>query len=92
KLGTGLAKSGLRRFARIVDYAEYGGAPLLGLQNIVIVCHGSSSKKALANAVKMAARFAESKANEHLIQKIAVNAEFTQHRKAAANNAEPPQP
>jgi len=84
KLGTGLAKAGLRRFARIVDYAEYGGAPLLGLQNIVIVCHGSSSKKALGNAVKMAARFSLSKANEHLIQKIAANAEFTRHRKAQA--------
>jgi len=84
KLGTGLAKAGLRRFARIVDYAEYGGAPLLGLQNIVIVCHGSSSKKALGNAVKMAARFSLSKDNEHLIQKIAANAEFTRHRKAQA--------
>ena len=40
KLGSLLAKSAFRRFAKVVDYAEYGGAPLLGLQNISIVCHG----------------------------------------------------
>ena len=43
KLGSLLAKSAFRRFAKVVDYAEYGGAPLLGLQNISIVCHGRSN-------------------------------------------------
>ena len=47
KLGSLLAKSAFRRFAKVVDYAEYGGAPLLGLQNISIVCHGRSNAKEL---------------------------------------------
>jgi len=66
KLGTFLAKGRLRRFARFVDYAEYGGAPLLGLDGIVIVCHGASNPKAISSAVKMAGRFVESGANEHI--------------------------
>ena len=49
KLGSLLAKSAFRRFAKVVDYAEYGGAPLLGLQNISIVCHGRSNAKAICN-------------------------------------------
>ena len=66
KLGTFLAKGRLRRFTRFVDYAEYGGAPLLGLKSIVIVCHGASNPKAISSAVKMAARFVKSGANDHI--------------------------
>ena len=66
KLGTFLAKGRLRKFARFVDYAEYGGAPLLGLKGIVIVCHGASNPKAICSAVKMAGRFVESRANDHI--------------------------
>ena len=63
KLGSLLAKSAFRRFAKVVDYAEYGGAPLLGLQNISIVCHGRSNAKAICNATRMATLFVE---NEEL--------------------------
>ncbi|WP_126379493.1 phosphate acyltransferase PlsX [Desulfovibrio ferrophilus] len=66
KIGTFLAKGRLRSFARFVDYAEYGGAPLLGLAGIVIVCHGASNPKAISSAVKMAGRFVESGANDHI--------------------------
>jgi len=44
----------LRRLRRTLDYAETGGAPLLGLNGIVFVCHGSSSARAITNAVALA--------------------------------------
>ena len=44
----------LRRVKRRVDYAEYGGAPLLGVDGVCIICHGRSNAKAIANAVRAA--------------------------------------
>jgi glycerol-3-phosphate acyltransferase PlsX len=87
KLGAKLAEPNLRRFKRNLDYAEYGGAPLLGLKGIVIVCHGASNAKAIMNAVKMAAVFVENKANESLSRMLEANKEFTRHHKAANNGA-----
>lgn len=70
------------RFADLVDYAEYGGAPLLGLQGIVIVCHGSSNSKAITNAVGLAAKFVKTQANEHLVEELSANDELTRFGKA----------
>jgi glycerol-3-phosphate acyltransferase PlsX len=44
----------LRRIAARMDYAEYGGAPLLGVDGVVIIAHGRSNAKAIKNAVRMA--------------------------------------
>lgn len=82
KIGTFLAKGAFKRFARFVDYAEYGGAPLLGLQGIVIVCHGSSNAKAITSATKMAAAFVKTRTNERLIANISANEELTRFVKA----------
>jgi glycerol-3-phosphate acyltransferase PlsX len=49
-----------------VDYAEYGGAPLLGIKGCSIIGHGSSNEKAIKNAIFQAIKFA----NSHLTQKI----------------------
>ncbi len=76
------AQTTLKRFSKVVDYAEYGGAPLLGLQNIVIVCHGASNSRAICSAVKLAASFIEKKANEHLIEELSANEELTRFGKA----------
>ena len=75
KLGSLLAKSAFRRFAKVVDYAEYGGAPLLGLQNISIVCHGRSN--ANCNATRMATLFVEKETNKRLMETICANEELT---------------
>jgi phosphate acyltransferase len=56
RMGFALSKQAFRRFRRRVDYSEYGGAPLVGLDGLCIVGHGRSSAKAVANAVTMAAR------------------------------------
>jgi glycerol-3-phosphate acyltransferase PlsX len=58
RVGSLLTRRALRHFRRRVDYSEYGGAPLLGLNGIAIVGHGRSSAKAVRNAVAMAYRFA----------------------------------
>ena len=56
-VGSLLSRRAFRRFRRRVDYAEYGGAPLLGVAGLCFVCHGRSSAKAIRNAVLMAHRF-----------------------------------
>lgn len=54
KLGALLMKPALRGLKHRMDYAEYGGAPLLGVNGISIVCHGSSKAAAIRNAVRVA--------------------------------------
>lgn len=66
KMGYLLAKRAFDNFKKRVDYAEYGGAPLLGLNGIGIVCHGRSNALAIKNAVKVAAEMVRNKVNEHI--------------------------
>ncbi len=58
----------LLRLKRKMDYAESGGAPLLGVSGITMICHGRSSSKAIKNAIGRARGLAESRLNE-LIQR-----------------------
>ncbi len=55
RLGVALARPRLRALARRMDHTEYGGAPLLGVNGICIIGHGSSKAKAIRNAVALAA-------------------------------------
>ncbi len=71
KMGFVLAKKAFRNFGKRVDYAEYGGAPLLGINGTGIVCHGRSNAKAIKNAIKVAAEMIRSKVNDHIIQLLA---------------------
>jgi len=68
KMGYLLAKKAFNNFGRRVDYAEYGGAPLLGVNGTGIVCHGRSNAKAIKNAIKVAAEMIRSKVNDHIVQ------------------------
>jgi glycerol-3-phosphate acyltransferase PlsX len=52
-----LSQRAFRRFRRRVDYSEYGGAPLLGVNGVVVVGHGRSSAKAVRNAILLADHF-----------------------------------
>lgn len=56
QIGYLLSAQAFRRFRKRLDYSEYGGAPLLGIDGICIVGHGRSSPKAVRNAVAMAVR------------------------------------
>lgn len=58
KIGALLAKPAFRRFKKIMDYTEYGGAPLLGIDGGVVKAHGSSNAKAFAAAIGQARKFA----------------------------------
>jgi len=77
KIGTFLAQKAFKKFAKIIDYAEYGGAPLLGLQGISFVCHGSSNAKAIKSAIVMADTYVNKGTHERLITAIRDNEELT---------------
>lgn len=59
KLGAWLMRPALRRFKHRSDYAETGGAPLIGVDGVVVVCHGGSDARAIKNAVVTAGEYAK---------------------------------
>ena len=71
KMGYLLIRSALKRFRKRVDYAEYGGAPLLGVNGACIISHGKSTAKAIKNAVRMAKAVVEKKVVERIHSEIA---------------------
>ena len=60
-------------FKKKVDYSETGGAPLLGVNGVVIIAHGSSSPKAIKNAIHRACELSEKNINEHIREDIESN-------------------
>ncbi|GJM45039.1 MAG: phosphate acyltransferase [Gemmatimonadota bacterium] len=66
RLGGLLMKPVFRSLSQQLDYEEYGGAPLLGVNGVVIISHGSSSAKAIKNAIHVAIRFAQEGINDHI--------------------------
>lgn len=59
-VGGVLVKPAFKELFKKLDYTEYGGAPLLGVMGISIICHGSSNYKAIRNAIRFARETAES--------------------------------
>ena len=57
-----------RSLAAKVDYAEFGGAPLLGIDGVVMICHGRSKGRAIANAIRAGARAVASQVNENIVR------------------------
>ena len=76
KLGYFLAKPAFNRFRKRLDYSEYGGAPLLGVNGVCIISHGKSTGKAIKNAVRMANLVAERGVLERIRTEIQT---FTPH-------------
>jgi glycerol-3-phosphate acyltransferase PlsX len=66
KIGYVLSKAAFTDFKRRVDYAEYGGAPLLGVKGVCIICHGRSNANAIKNAIRVAAEFSSGKINQRI--------------------------
>jgi glycerol-3-phosphate acyltransferase PlsX len=64
KVGSIFAQNAFRQFKRRLDYSEYGGAPLLGIKGITIVCHGRSNANAIKNAVRVANEFCKHNVND----------------------------
>ncbi len=71
KIGYLLLKPAFRSFKKTVDYAEYGGAPLLGVNGVCIICHGRSSPKAIKNAIAMAIELINLQTINYLQKEIA---------------------
>ena len=63
------------RITKILDYAEYGGAPLLGVNGIAIVCHGGSPPRAITNALKAAATASNAHMVGHIREEVGVHPE-----------------
>jgi glycerol-3-phosphate acyltransferase PlsX len=66
KVGYLFLQSAFKRFAKKVDYTEYGGVPLLGVNGVVVVSHGSSNAKAIMNAIRVAEQTVRSRMNDHI--------------------------
>ena len=70
KLGYPLLKSSFARFKKRVDYSEYGGAPLLGVNGVSMICHGRSTPKAIKNAIAMAKSLVDNEVNDFIQREI----------------------
>ncbi len=73
KLGYLLLKPQLDAFKKTVDHSETGGAPLLGINGVVIIAHGSSSPKAIKNAINRARELSEKNITQHIRDDIESN-------------------
>jgi glycerol-3-phosphate acyltransferase PlsX len=63
QVGALLSQKAFKAFKKRLDYSEYGGAPLLGVRGVCIVGHGSSNERAVMNAIRVAAEFAQAEVN-----------------------------
>lgn len=70
RLGYAISRSAYRTFKKRLDYSEYGGAPMLGVNGIAIICHGRSPAKAIKNGIRVAMEFALHKLNEVIRTRI----------------------
>jgi glycerol-3-phosphate acyltransferase PlsX len=70
KLGYVLSREAYSDFRKRVDYSEFGGAPLLGVKGVSIICHGISNANAVKNAIRVAAEFAQGRVNEKIEEEL----------------------
>ncbi len=68
-----LGQLAIQNLMKRYDYHEHGGAPLLGIDGICIICHGSSGERAIENALGVAANYIQAKLNDKIVQEIASN-------------------
>ena len=73
KIGYQAMRGPFRALRQRADYSEVGGAPLLGVNGIVIICHGSSRVHTIRNAIKHAQECAEQKLNEKISLEVSEN-------------------
>ena len=70
RLGAFLVKVSIRDLRKVMDYTEYGGAPLLGVNGVCIICHGSSPPKAIKNALRLASQMVREEVNQRIISTL----------------------
>lgn len=74
----GLSREQLVGAFKELDYSEHGGAPLLGVKGVSIICHGKSDARAIKNAIRIAARAHESGMSDHIGRRLEVATAGTQ--------------
>jgi glycerol-3-phosphate acyltransferase PlsX len=70
KVGYLLSRKSLAEAYRRLDYAEYGGAPLIGLDGVAIIAHGGSNPRAIKNAIRAAREAVNQQINQHIAQAL----------------------
>lgn len=73
KIGYLLSRKAFVNFKKKVDYSEYGGAPLLGIDGVGMICHGGSNAKAIKNAIRFAHEYAQKGVNQRMAEKLQEN-------------------
>jgi glycerol-3-phosphate acyltransferase PlsX len=73
KIGYILSRRAFINFKKKVDYTEYGGAPLLGIDGVGMICHGGSNAKAIKNAIRFAHEYARKGVNQRMAEKLQEN-------------------
>ena len=86
KLGALLMRPALRRFRRRSDYAETGGAPLVGVDGVVLICHGSSDARSSKNGVRAASELVRAHMRQEMARAVAEHA-YLWHEDAPADGA-----
>jgi glycerol-3-phosphate acyltransferase PlsX len=71
KIGYFLTRKAYASIKKRTDYAEYGGAPLLGFNGTGIICHGRSNATAIKNAIRVAAELVHNKMNDRILEMLA---------------------
>ncbi len=69
--GAMMAKGAFQAIKKRTNYEEYGGSPLLGVDGICIIAHGSSSPKAIKNAIRVALESIQTRINPHIVEELA---------------------
>ncbi len=72
RIGSLLMAPTFKDLKKKIDYAEYGGAPLLGLNKVCIICHGISDSTAITNAIKLAGDFITHKVNTQISEDVLI--------------------
>ncbi len=70
KIGFFLMKRNLKRLYKKINYAEYGGAPLLGINGVCIIGHGRSNSTAVKNAIRLASEFVKNRVQEKIEKEL----------------------
>ncbi len=71
QVGAALAKNAFADLKKRTDYSEFGGAPLLGVKGVCIICHGRSNANAIKNAIRVAAEYSANRVNEKIEEGLA---------------------
>jgi glycerol-3-phosphate acyltransferase PlsX len=71
-----LVRPALKEIRDLLDPAEYGGMPLIGINGTCIIAHGSSTPKAIKNAIQMAKRLAEEQVTERIREDLGLNSDM----------------